>query len=190
MSGENTLQVDELLRNAELRTELEPYYDEAISRVNIQHWSLSRENDYLASMLRWERAPALPVREWFTPSLELPSPSELSDGELSDRLAMLIERLYEKRIVLDFTDHLSDSALYRLIVHDILPSCEKKIDNPDGYLHWDCSWNGEADHHTDLWLTYYANDDERETWSDIHGMEPPPKQQPAFLRRLPGDPTF
>ena len=30
-------EVEELLRNAELRDELEPYYDESISRVNVQH---------------------------------------------------------------------------------------------------------------------------------------------------------
>ena len=37
--------VDEMLRNAELRSELEPYFDESISRVNVQHFSLRREND-------------------------------------------------------------------------------------------------------------------------------------------------
>ena len=34
-------------------------HDESISRVNVQHWSLSVENEFLASMLAWERAPVL-----------------------------------------------------------------------------------------------------------------------------------
>ena len=42
-------EVEELLRNAQLRDELEPYYDESISRVNVQHLSLSVENEFLAS---------------------------------------------------------------------------------------------------------------------------------------------
>ena len=41
-------EVDELLRNAQLRDELEPYYDESISRVNVQHLPLNVENE------RWD----------------------------------------------------------------------------------------------------------------------------------------
>ena len=47
---------DELLRNAELRTELEPYADESLTRVNSRSWTLQQENQYLASMLEWEKA--------------------------------------------------------------------------------------------------------------------------------------
>ena len=54
-------EVEELLRNAQLRDELEPFYDESISRVNVRHLSLSVENEFLASMLAWERAPVLPI---------------------------------------------------------------------------------------------------------------------------------
>ena len=39
------------MRNAELRDELEPYYDESISRVSVHRLPLSVENEYLASML-------------------------------------------------------------------------------------------------------------------------------------------
>ena len=61
--------VKELLLNAELRDELEPYYDEAISRVNVQSLPISVENEFLASMLAWERAPVLPIYRWFDPEL-------------------------------------------------------------------------------------------------------------------------
>ena len=46
-------EVEQLLLNADLRDELERYFDESISRVNIQHLTLSAENDFLASMLAW-----------------------------------------------------------------------------------------------------------------------------------------
>ena len=48
-------ELEQLLRNAELRDELEPYYDESISRVNVQRLPLAAENEFLASMLAWER---------------------------------------------------------------------------------------------------------------------------------------
>ena len=39
-------EVEELLRNAELRDELEPFYDESISRINVQHLPLAVENEF------------------------------------------------------------------------------------------------------------------------------------------------
>ena len=70
-------EVDQLLRNAELRDELERYFDESISRVNVQHFSLAAENDFLAAMLAWEQAPVLPIYRWFEPELRPPRPDAL-----------------------------------------------------------------------------------------------------------------
>ena len=108
-------EVEELLRNAELRDELEPYYDESISRVNVQHLPLTVENEFLASMLAWERAPILPIYRWFDPELRPPRPDTLSEDDLHEILWNVIRKLFEKRIVLDFTDHLSDHNLYMMI---------------------------------------------------------------------------
>ena len=44
-----------------------------------------------------------------------PSPDTLDDEALHRVLWETIEKLFSKRIVLDFTDHLSDRALYCLI---------------------------------------------------------------------------
>ena len=85
------------------------------------------ENDFLQSMLEWERAPMLPICEWFQPKLELPHPDDLTDDQIRDRLYQTIGRMFEKHIVLDFTDHLTDRQLYCLIYRDILPSHEKMI---------------------------------------------------------------
>ncbi len=43
--------VEHLLRNAELRDELEPLFDESIGRVNAEVMSTPVENEFLASML-------------------------------------------------------------------------------------------------------------------------------------------
>ncbi len=49
-------EVDLLLRNAQLRDELEPYIDESVDLVSLRHMSLAEENEFLASILAWERA--------------------------------------------------------------------------------------------------------------------------------------
>ena len=175
-------EVEQLLRNAELRDELERYFDESISRVNVQHWTLAKENDFLASMLAWEQAPILPIYRWFEPELRLPRPESLSDADLHQILGEVIRKLFLKRIVLDFTDHLSDRDLYRLIFRDILPAREKKLDYPSNYLHWDCTGpSGDPD----IWLRFYASEEEREEWSDCYSQPLPDREVPPYPRILP-----
>ena len=151
----NADEVEQLLLNARLRDELEPFYDESMEILNVRKLPTSKENEFLASLLAWERAPTVPVSQWFEPELKLPPPESLSDDQLRATLGMAIHRLYEKRIVLEFTEHLSDRQLYCLVVRDILPSCEKKIDQPKYYLHWHCLDEG-AD--PEVWLRFYASD--------------------------------
>ena len=175
-------EVEHLLRNAQLRDELEPFLDESIVSINVQELPTPVENEFLASMLAWERAPVLPISQWFIPELRLPNPDTLVDGELHDRLWQTIRMLFEKRIVLDFTDHLSDRELYTLIYRDILPSSEKKIDSPENYLHWDCANMGDD---PEIWLRYYASEEDRQNWaSDLPGPLPM-REEPPYPRQLP-----
>ncbi|MCL2622309.1 MAG: hypothetical protein FWD31_01480 [Planctomycetaceae bacterium] len=188
MSNNNIREdVDEMLRNAELRSELEPFFDESISRVNVQHISLKNENEYLAAMLEWEVSPVLPIYRWFEPELRPPHPNRLDDHDISKILGDLISRLYEKDIVLDFTDHLSDRELYQLICQDILPSREKRIVMRRGALHWDCSYTGGVSDPT-VWLTYYASDEDRDDWTERYGQPLPEKELPQYPRAMPQDP--
>ena len=179
------IEVDELIRNAELRTELEPYYDESISIVNAHHISLKFENDFLASMLDWETAPILPIYRWFEPEMRLPQPERLAEEGIRSILHDVVTQLYEKKIVLDFTDHLSDLELYSIIYRDILPSKEKKLDHRNNYIHWDCS---HASGDPNIWLAYYASDEDREAWAETYMQPLPPKKLPEYHRDLPSDP--
>ncbi|MEN1680472.1 MAG: hypothetical protein AAGJ46_12840 [Planctomycetota bacterium] len=178
-------QVEQLLRNARLRDELEPLYDESLGCLHSARMTTDSENDFLESMLEWERAPMVPICEWFEPRLTIPPPSQLADDQLEEALAHISHRLFEKDIVLDFTEHLTDRELYTIVYRDILPSYEKKIDRRGGFLHWDCANTGDA---TDTWLRYYATDDEREMWAEETGADPPPRQSPPFKRELPKAP--
>lgn len=178
-------EVEHLLRNAQLRDEIEPYFDEAIGRVNVEEVPTPVENEFLESMLAWERAPVLAISKWFEPELKLAHPDTLSDEELHTALWQAIHKLFEKRIVLDFTDHLSDRELYRLIYRDILPSPEKKIDSPNNYLHWDCADMGGD---PDVWLRYYATEEDRENWAEDFPGPMPERMDPPYPRELPRRP--
>jgi hypothetical protein len=177
--------VAELLRNAELRDELEPLYDESIGRVNPSVMSTRSENEFLASMLEWERAPILPISQWFDPELTLPHPDGLSGHQLSLVLRATIEKFFEQRIVLDFTDHLSDYQLYGLIYRDILPSHEKKLARRTSFLHWDCA---NIDDNPVIWLRYYASEAERELWAAENDEPLPTRADPPYCRQLPKAP--
>jgi len=177
--------VDQLMLNARLRDELEPFLDDSISYFNEAGMPTAIENEFLASMLAWERAPALPISRWFDPELRLPPPDSLDDAALHDKLWEVVQRLFDKRIVLDFTDHLSDRQLYTVIFRDILPCYEKYLAAGDHYLHWDCADQGGD---PEIWLRYYADEDERADWSSQFDDPLPPRDCLPFPRDLPRRP--
>ena len=175
-------EVDQLLLNARLRDEIEPYLDESVRRVDVRRMTTAVENEFLASMLEWERAPALPIGHWFEPELKLPAPELLADDELHEILWQTIEKLYRKRIVLEFTDHLSDRELYCVVCRDILPSQEKKIELSKAYLRWQCL---DVTDYPEIWLRYYASRAEREGWAAETGDPLPPSESPPYPRKMP-----
>lgn len=172
-------EVDLLLTNARLRDELEPYRDESIDG-SINRMPLRAENEYLQSMLAWERAPALPIASWFTPALEIAAPDSMDDSQLATMLKETIDQLFSKSVVLRFTDHLSDRELYKIIYRDILPCCEKKIDLPGKHLQWHCAED------TDTWLRYYATAIERRRYQEEYDVDVPASETPMYKRNLPG----
>jgi len=178
-------EVDQLLLNAQLRDELEPYLDESVHLFDSRQVPTQQENEFLASMLAWERAPVLPISRWFEPELVLPAPDKLADDEISELLSDAIDKLYSQRIMLDFTEHLSDRQLYCVIFRDILPAAEKKVDLPKNYLRWHCL---DMDDQPETWLRYYASEEEREGWQEETHCELPPSEKPPFPRRMPRRP--
>lgn len=174
-------EVELLMDNARLRDELEPYVDEAVSGATANRMPLRVENEYLASMLAWERAPAMPISHWFNPPLKLSHPDSLDATSLHDVLWQTIRQLHSERVVLECTDHLTDRELYTMLYRDILPSCEKKVDLPRNYLHWRCV--DDSDDQT--WLRYYASAVERRRWQEETGRNPPPSEMPPYPRHMP-----
>jgi len=179
-------EVEQLMLNAKLRDELEPFLDDSVACLNTRHLPTSAENEFLASMLAWERAPVVPIGQWCDPEIVLPHPDSLSQEQLHQLMWETIHKLYELRIILDFTDHLTDRQLYTIIYRDILPSAEKKIDIPrNNYLHWDCA-NITDD--TETWLRYYASEKERRDWAEETGEALPMAEDPPYRRKMPTRP--
>ncbi|MFO0871556.1 MAG: hypothetical protein U0935_21750 [Pirellulales bacterium] len=179
------LDVDQLLLNASLRDALEPFVDESLDLLDAGRMSTADENDFLASLLAWERAPVEPISRWFQPELVLPPPGQLDDVQLHQLLWETIERLYQRRITLHWTDHLTDRSLYAILRRDLLPAYEKRIDDDGRYLQWRFL---DVEQDTELWLRYYATDEERVAWAQETGERLPPADRPPYPRELPQPP--
>ena len=177
-------EVDLLMKNARLRDEIEPFLDESLYVVDLDRMSTDNENEYLASMLDWERAPVLPIGSWFDPPLVLKSHDTLSDNELKQQLYQVIGRLYEKNITLHMTEHLSDRQLYCMIARDILPAQEKRVSNEQANLRWQCVDPGIEE---ETWLRFYATQEDRRIWQEETGLKLPPQERIPFPRKLPQD---
>lgn len=182
LDSTNMADVDLILDNARLRDEIEPFLDESIYLVNMDKMSVRRENEFLSSLLAWEKAPILPISQWFDPELVIPDHQTLSDKELHQQLHQIIGRLYEKNIVLYHTGHLSDRQLYCLIIRNILPAEEKKIVLPGKFLKWQCLDVVEDE---ESWLRFYATEEERQQWAFETGLRLPPRESLPFPRTLP-----
>jgi hypothetical protein len=181
-SHSDSNEVEVLLENARLRDALEPFVDESLNVLDARRLSTPEENEFLASMLAWERAPVLPIAQWFNPELTLPHPDSLDDAALYDVLWDTIQRLYAKRIIIEFTDHLSDRQLYCIIYRDIVPSPEKCLDSPKHVLYWHCL---DPEDDVETWLRYYATPDERDAWEADTGGSAPPAAPAPYPRNMP-----
>lgn len=173
-----------LMKNALLRDEIEPFLDESLYVVDLNGMSTDNENDYLASMLAWERAPVLPISHWFEPELVMPRHDLLGETELKQQLYQVIGRLFEKNITLEMTGHLSDRQLYCLIARDILPIEEKRLNSTRASIRWQCI---DPIIEEEAWLRYYATHDDRKAWSEETGLKLPPRENMPFPRKLPQD---
>lgn len=177
-------EIELLLKNALLRDEIEPFLDESLYVVDLDGMSTDNENDYLASMLAWERAPVLPISHWFEPELVMPRYNLLSENELKQQLYQVIGRLFEKNITLELTGHLSDRQLYCLIARDILPVEEKRLNSSRACVRWQCI---DPVIEEETWLRFYATADDRSAWSQETGLKLPPHESIPFPRKLPQD---
>lgn len=116
--------------------------------------------------------------------ISLPPASELSETELSAKLWEVINALSLLAIYLESTDHLSDRELYTLLCEDVL--LEETVFQSGEMMNMNChidlvSSGSKAD--TDLYLKYYADDDDRAFWLKEFPDDVLPSQEPLPFNR-------
>ena len=143
----------------------------------------TEEQDHIQRLIAAESAPPVTLRAWLMRhGLEFAAPGALPPEKLPGELQRLIQALAFARVFLSCTDHLSDSALYFRLWKDVLDADEPDVPrSEDDACHWDLSQSGARDN--DIWLMYYASEDDREEWAEnFPEASMPPRRPPPFGR--------
>jgi hypothetical protein len=123
-----------------------------------------------------------------TPAIPLPAPGKLSDEKLEPLLWMLLHHLALRGVFVQHTDHLSDRELYAALwKHGLCDPMQLPETNKNSAIFHDFlgGWGAKE---TQIWLRYYASEDERESHAeDWPEDDIPPHEDPPFKRdwRLP-----
>jgi len=120
--------------------------------------------------------------------IPLPNPDEVSDGQLTSVLWTVINALWEEGVILYSTDHLSDRELYTLLWTDLLIEEHPVIANDVAVTTDIDVLGGWSADEVEIYLRYYANEDERRQWSAESGKPIPEHVHPPYDRDrfLPG----
>jgi len=132
----------------------------------------------------WKNVVAFEQATWSQPfqillgsGISLPSPDELDDTELRAKLWEVINALALLRVYLDHTDHLSDRELYAQLWDDSLR--EEMVLQPNDAnfaCHIDMIGSG-SEEDNNIYLKYYADEDERSHWAKECADELVPSQE-------------
>jgi len=112
-------------------------------------------------------------------------PMELDDRQLPGRLGELLYAAAARRFFFNSTDHLSDRDFYTLLWEQWLdePTADipPEVDTNTHLIVSELNANGLT--HEEIWLRYYADDDDQKFW---HQDDPdfvfPPHEDPSFDR--------
>lgn len=137
--------------------------------------------DYFERLDSWldgDDAGTAPLELLRTRGIEVVPEETLDDAALPAELWKLINALADLGVILSFTGHLSDRALYRKIVADILPQRALLMpDVPGAFSCHDLCAVGCEEDEID-YLTYYADDEERTWWLEDNPGRTLPERKP------------
>jgi hypothetical protein len=132
-----------------------------------------------------EDCPERPPREIFARfGYEPLPPLTLTDQQLPGRLWELLYAAASRRFFFSDTNHLSDRQLYTLLWEDWLdqPTADIPIE-AETNTHWTVSeLNALGMTHKEIYLRYYATDDDRTSWKKDFGESLPPHEDPPYDR--------
>lgn len=123
------------------------------------------EEMYLESVLEFETAGwSRPYDVLIESGLSLPEPHQLSEEEITAKLWEVMGALALMNVYVLSTDHLSDRQLYHRLITDSLQEETVMIPhNPAFRCYIDLVSSG-SDEDIECWLTYYADEDDRDGW--------------------------
>jgi hypothetical protein len=117
-----------------------------------------------------------------------PPPDLLLDEDIPTNLKRLAGAMAQRGLLLCQTDHLSDRELYTLLVERVLREETEAYPPESGWFtHVEISQFGTPDgeNGSQVYLRYYADEDEREQWHLDFPSDPmPPREDPLYHRDL------
>ena len=180
---------DQEIRIARLREEIEKLGGSALT---VEDMPAEVEEEFLRHVLAYETAEPISLFKLLEHAgLILPSPSELNDEQLTQKLQEIIGRMASLGAYIIHTDHLSDRALYEYLYDDGLR--EEAVlfpENPSYAYMLDLTGSG-SDTDNQIYLKYYADDEHRKQWAadwpddDIPDHEDAPFDRDRFLPQSP-----
>jgi hypothetical protein len=111
--------------------------------------------------------------------IEMPDDATLDDEQVHRRLGEVLVAMEAMGLVVEFTDHLSDREFYRYL-GEALKEETMLTDDPNSTCHLTPLWSGSEDDN-DIFLRYYASDEERRRFAE-DGVIVPPKEPLPFDR--------
>ncbi len=115
--------------------------------------------------------------------ISLPPPQDLTDEELQTKLLEIIHALAGLRVFLENTGHLTDRELYQQLWEEDLNEFTWDMSQcTNGAIHLDVIGSG-SEEHTRIWLSYYADDQQRQEWQNQFPKEPIPLRKEPISDR-------
>ena len=170
--------IDREIRIERMKRELDEIVGGEMRSGNLGPVPLRMEEAFLKQVLAYERAEFdTNFNRLVQRGVALPPAAELENAALSAKLEEVIRELSELRCFLHEADHLSDRELYDWLWSSGLREESPDVsDMPNGAWHTSPIGAGNNED-TEIWLKYYATDEERRRWHLDYPTDPMPAQE-------------
>jgi hypothetical protein len=162
------------------------------STLSLEDMTADLEEEFLRHVLEYETAEPISLFRLLENSgLELTSPTELNEENITNKLIETIDRMSSLGAYLLHTNHLSDRALYEYLYNEGLR--EEAVlfpENPSYAYMLDLTGSG-SEEDNQIYLKYYADEEHRKQWGlDWPDDVVPEHEDPPFDRdrHLPQSP--